>query len=119
MNIASGEFGRDSPTYGFVYPGTGEPGAVAMRSSVGFDGNSVVSQVAYEPTPRSALLHFAVAEDGWHGRLRFHRPAGVGIPRRYSHRRERRRSVAANEHRSAVHAFRIRASHPTIHRRPA
>jgi surface antigen len=104
MNIASGEFGRDSPTYGFVYPETGSPDRVAM------------SRAAYEPAARSALFHFAVAEDGWRSQTRYQRTAHAGSRERHSRRRERRRWAVAGDahrsvHRSAVHGSQIRVSH--------
>jgi surface antigen len=99
MNVASGEFGRDSPTYGFVYPETGSPAA---------------SQAAYDPAARSALLRVAVAADG--GRSQIREPEEADSRERPSRRRERRRWTASadahrSEHRSAVHGSQIRVSH--------
>jgi surface antigen len=64
MNIGSGEFGRDSPTYGFVYPKTGSPDVVAARETSGFDP-SLASRAAYEPGAHPDLFHFAVASDAF------------------------------------------------------
>jgi surface antigen len=95
MNIASGEFGRDSPTYGFVYPETGSPAA---------------TQAAYDPAARSALLRIAVAEDGAGSQLR--EPEFTDSRQRHSRRRDRRRWVAAaDHHRSAVHGSHSRLAH--------
>jgi surface antigen len=95
MNIASGEFGRDSPTYGFVYPGTGSPAA---------------TRAAYDPAARSALLRVALAEDGSRSQIR--EPEAADNRERHSRRRDRRRWTAtADQHRSAVHASHIRVAH--------
>ena len=116
MNVASGEFGRDSPTYGFVYPETGSPGRVAMRTAGGLDPYLAASRAAYEPTARSALFHFAVAEDGWRSQTRSQKTADAGSPERPSRRRERRRwantgGAHRSEHRSAVHGSQSRVPH--------
>jgi CHAP domain len=117
MNIGSGEFGRDSPTYGFVYPDTGAQGIVAMSAAPGFDPNLAASRAAYQPGVGD-LLHFAVNDDGWHARLRYDDPADSRHRRRYSRRRERRSMPRAGEdlrsrsaHPSAQHASYLRATH--------
>jgi surface antigen len=116
MNIASGEFGRDSPTYGFVYPETGSPGRVAPREASGLDPSLAASRAAYEPSGRSTLFHFAVAKVGWRSQIRYQKQADAGFRERHSRRRERRRwAVTADahrsEHRSAVHASHMLVSH--------
>jgi surface antigen len=123
MNIASGEFGRDSPTYGFVYPETGSPGLVAMRAAGGLDPYLGATRTAYEPAARSALFHFAVAEDGWRTHTRYQKFEDAGFRERHSRRRERRRWAAAagehrSEHRSAVHASHVRTHSSRAGRTP-
>jgi surface antigen len=118
MNIGTGEFGRDSPTYGFVYPETGSPALLAMRAAGRLDPSLGASRAAYEPTARSALFHFAVAENGWRSETRYHKPAGAGSGERHSRRRDRRRWGAAagehrSEHRSTAHASHTRSAHNT------
>lgn len=95
MNIASGDFGRDSPTYGFVYPETGLPAA---------------TRAAFDPAVRSALLRVAVAEDGSSSQIR--EPADADLRQRHSRRRDRRRwTTAADHHRSAIYASHRRLAH--------
>ena len=94
----SGDFGRDSPTYGFVYPETGSREVVAMRATGGFDPDLAAEPAAYEPEPRAHLFHFAVTHDGWHARLRYHRAARSRVATHESRGRNYRRSGHTNRH---------------------
>ena len=114
MNIASGEFGRDSPTYGFVYPETGSPGGGVLRDTGGLDPSLAASRAAYEPSARSTLLHFTVAKAGWRSQIRYQKQADASFRERHSRRRERRRwAVTADAHRSA-HRSAVHASHSLV-----
>jgi surface antigen len=107
MNIATGEFGRDSPTYGFVYPETGSPEIIAARTADGFDPN-LASQAAYRPDGGSKLFHFAVAAGGWHAHLRYYKAARSRSGTRLSRRRNNRVSAARS------HRWAFRASHADL-----
>jgi surface antigen len=117
MNIGSGEFGRDSPTYGFVYPGTGPQGVVA--AAVGFDPYPAASRAAYRAGSGGDLFHFAVNDDGSSADLGDHEPADFRHRRRYSRRREHRRwaprtgehTRTRSEHHWAQHAAHGRTAH--------
>jgi surface antigen len=123
MNIGSGEFGRDSPTYGFVYPGTGSPGAVAVG---GFDPG-LVNRAAYAPETGDSLLRSAVGDDNWQGHLRFS-SARSRVAERSSRRRGPRRMkisrfghrwVPHSAHAVARHAINNAAHSAGVHERPA
>jgi surface antigen len=103
MNIGSGEFGRDSPTFGFVYPETGTLGIVAARAAGGFDPD-LASRADYEPGRGTGLFHFAVADDSWQTHLRYHKPGRSRAGTRYSRRRDRRKSQRHVVYRSGPHA---------------
>jgi surface antigen len=119
MNIGSGEFGRDSPTYGFVYPETGAQGIVVARAATGFDPY-LASRAAYEPGANFDLFHFTVADDNWHSHLRHHRPAASRFATRHSRRHDYRISAHRAKghqafraaHRSAPHLADARSGHP-------
>jgi hypothetical protein len=118
MNIGSGEFGRDSPTYGFVYPETGSQGIVVVRAANGFDPY-LASRAGYEPGANSDLFHFTVADDNWHSRLRYHRPAASRFATRHSRRHAYRASAGRAKghstfrvgHRSAPHFAHVHSVH--------
>jgi surface antigen len=118
MNVGAGEFGRDSPTYGFVYPETGSPDVVAAREAVGYDRYRVASQAAYEPRADSGLFHFAVARDGWHSLTRYDRLARSHLGTRYSQRRDHRMSAARAKGLSSIGAAR-RLAPRSSHRHPS
>ena len=84
MDLGTGKYGRDNPTYGFVYPGTGPHELVASSSMVGFDPYLGATQASYEPSPPSGLFHFAVAMAYRHGGSRHHGTAGHVAHRRGS-----------------------------------
>jgi surface antigen len=90
MNIASGEFGRDSPTFGFVYPETGAPSVADLARPA-----------SYQPETRADLFHFAVAEDGWRSRVHPRRGARSGHRSRYARHGEHR-MAATGKHRGAA-----------------
>jgi surface antigen len=115
MNLGSGEFGRDSPTYGFVYPETGSPGVVAARAARGFDPYLSLSRAAYEPEDGSGLFRFTVADDDWRPHLRYHRSANSRLGTRYQRRRDHRISTGRAKGHSSIRAAHRpvpRSSHP-------
>jgi hypothetical protein len=63
MNLGSGQFGRDNPTFGFVYPQTGPSEFVATVDTSGFDPYVAAGRVSYDPGQQPGLFHFAIAED--------------------------------------------------------
>lgn len=80
MNLGSGTYGRDNPTYGFVYPDSGPREMVATAGTSGFYPYVAAVPAAYEPNPRAGLVHFAVATEYRHERTR-HRAARKGRSR--------------------------------------
>jgi surface antigen len=72
MDLGSGRYGRDNPTYGFVYPETGPREIVATAGASGFDPYVAAARVSYEAPARSGLFHFAAAADYRHGSARQH-----------------------------------------------
>jgi len=55
IDLPSGTYGHDYPTYGFVYPGPRPREIVETRAGGGFDADAV------DESSRSSLLHFAAA----------------------------------------------------------
>jgi surface antigen len=94
MDLDTGKYGRDNPTYGFVYPQTGPREIVATAVTNDFDPYLAATRASYEPGRRSGLFHFAVAEYR-HGSSHHHRTAG--------HETYRRRAPAHTAH-LAAHA---------------
>ena len=82
MDLGSGKFGRDNPTYGFVYPETGPREIVASASPSGFDPYLAASRASYEPSRRTGFFHFAVAGAYRHGSSRHHRKTGAETHRK-------------------------------------
>jgi surface antigen len=108
MNIGSGEFGRDSPTYGFVYPDTGSQDIVAAKATSDFDP-SLADRAAYEPAAHPDLFHAAVADR--HSHLRYHRPTAPRFATRDSKRRDHRISTGRTKGRAN-----LRAAHRSLTR---
>jgi hypothetical protein len=122
----SGEFGRDSPTYGFVYPETGSSEIVAIRAAGRFDPDLAAEAAAYEPEPRAHLFHFAVTHDGWQVRFRYHHAARSRIAAHQGRGRDHRRSARTSGHatvrsghRAATHATHPHRTHVVIAYRAA
>lgn len=117
MNIGAGEFGRDSPTYGFVYPETGSQQVVAA----GFD-RSMVSRAAYDAGAHENLFHFAVADDNWQTHIRYHRSAARSrLGTRESRRRYRKSKTGRVAQKWVPHAAQthVRQSASVSHRAAA
>jgi surface antigen len=101
MNIGSGEFGRDSPTYGFVYP---ETGSVQAVTAGGFD-RSMVSRVAYDAGAHENLFHFAIGQANWQSHIRYNRSvARARVGTRESRRRFRKAKAGRVTQRWVPHA---------------
>jgi surface antigen len=89
MYPGSGKYGRDNPTYGFVYPETGPREIVATAGAGGFDRYVAASQVSFDGSSSAStgLFHFAVASSYRQGSARRHRRSAERTGRRYSIRR--------------------------------
>jgi hypothetical protein len=88
MYSGSGTYGRDNPTYGFVYPETG-PRQIGVGDG-GFGGagfDVAASQVSFDGSPGTGLFHFAVASAYRQGSGRRHRRNVEQAGRRHSIRR--------------------------------
>jgi len=82
LDLGSGKYGRDNPTYGFVYPETGPHVTVASAGTDGFDPYLAASRASYEPDERSGLFHFAIDSGYRHGSSRRHRRMAGHQPHR-------------------------------------
>jgi surface antigen len=77
MYPGSGNYGRDNPTYGFVYPETGPRQVVATADTNGFDPYIAAARVSYDEEPsRAGLFHFAI--DNRYQRTRYHHRITAG-----------------------------------------
>jgi surface antigen len=63
MNIASGQFGRDNPTFGFVYPQSVPNQYVVTADAQGFDPSIAAARASYDPGQPAEPFHFAIADD--------------------------------------------------------
>jgi hypothetical protein len=104
MNLDSGQFGRDNPTFGFVYPQNTPNRLVAAIDPGGFDPSVAASHASYDPSQQVGLFHFAIADDD-----RYRTARG----RRLAHRRAAKYSVrvAATVHRHGHTGWRF---HPAV-----
>jgi CHAP domain len=82
MNLGAGQFGRDNPTFGFVYPQSGPSQLVATAAIGGVEPSIAGARTSYDPGQQAELFHFAIADD-----YRYR------TSRRRSHRRTGRYSV--------------------------
>lgn len=117
MDLASGQFGRDNPTYGFVYPQSGPRELVAAVDTRGFSPYLAASRAAYDPEQQAGRFHFLVAEDDRYRHVRG-RHAAHGKRARHSVRlaaRSHGRPHAAGHSHSAGHAA-ARSGHAPAHR---
>ena len=62
MDLGSGQFGRDNPTYGFVYPQSSPSPLVARVDIGGFDPDVAAGRTSYDPSRQAGLFHFAIAD---------------------------------------------------------
>ena len=62
MDLGSGQFGRDNPTYGFVYPQSAQTQLVATVNTGGFDPDVAAGRTSYDPSRQAGLFHFAIAD---------------------------------------------------------
>ncbi|HXC11515.1 MAG TPA: CHAP domain-containing protein [Stellaceae bacterium] len=62
MDLGSGQFGRDNPTYGFVYPQNGPGQLVTTADTDGFDPYVAAGRTSYDPSRQTGLFHFAIAD---------------------------------------------------------
>ena len=70
IDLPSGKYGRDNPTYGFVYPGPGPREIVAIRDRSGLDSYAADGRNPADFGERSGLLHLAVATEDQEGSIR-------------------------------------------------
>ena len=69
-DLRSGKFGRNSPTYGFVYPSTGPRDIVETRSAVGYDSATYDGGPPSRWHPKRNFAHVAIVTDDRHHRGR-------------------------------------------------
>jgi hypothetical protein len=71
MNVDSGQFGRDNPTFGFIYPQMSGQ-AITTVATTGFQPPLAAAGTSYNPSEQAGLFHFAIAEDyGYRGNRRW------------------------------------------------
>jgi hypothetical protein len=105
MNVDSGQFGRDNPTFGFIYPQVSGQ-AITTLATAGFQPPLAAARTTYDPSEQAGLFHFAVAEDD--------RYSGS---RRWAHRRGARYSprFAAASHRHGHSVWHSHSSERATH----
>jgi surface antigen len=82
VDLGSGKPGRDYPTYGFIYPGTGPQGIVEARNGNPLDTYVAESWKSLDASGRPAFLRVAFTSED--EQLGSYRPA---VTRGYRHRR--------------------------------
>lgn len=115
MDLGTGKYGRDNPSFGFVYPQTGPREIVARTDTVGFNPSITADRTAYQPGQPDELFHFAgtAAADERRRNVR-HKTAARGS--------RRKRAVAHAPHLAAAVHVRRRAeghAHSFAHVHPA
>ena len=98
MDLGSGQFGRDNPTYGFVYPQNSPGQLVTTADTGGFDPYVAAGRTSYDPSRQAGLFHFAIADA-------IHLPRWAQPPRRAQQNRavfDRAGVGVACEHRAAL-----------------
>lgn len=81
LNVGSGHYGQDYPTYGFVYPQTG-PRLIAANA-FGSDRYAAATPAVYDPNPSFGVVNAAaVAEEDYRRRNARHRTARGSYRRR-------------------------------------
>ena len=105
MDLGTGKYGRDNPSFGFVYPQTGPREIVASTDTVGFNPYITAGRAAYHPSEPAQLFHFAVvpAADERRRTLR-HKFVARGS-------RRKRAAAHAPHLAAAVHSVRRTAGH--------
>src|SRR5215469_1759976 len=89
MNLASGQFGRDNPTYGFVYTQSA-PNQFAAAGA--FDSYVAASHTAYDPGQQTAMFHFAIDDE-----------SGYRRGHRWRHRKSARHSTGRSHSTARPH----------------
>lgn len=123
MNIGSGQFGRDNPTFGFVYA-QAEPGLFAVTAPTGPAGRMAPVPIAYD-TSRPSPVAIATSDDDdplyvsarRHLRHRSgHRPLVVRASFR-THRHKLSRSHSRGRHmlHLAAHWPQLQSAKPSAH----
>jgi surface antigen len=84
MNLGSGQFGRDNPAFGFVYPQSIPGSFTAAADTGGSDPSVTFGDTSYDPNRQAGVFHFAIANDN-----RYRSARG----RRLAHRRRTRSTV--------------------------
>ena len=117
MDLGTGKYGRDNPSFGFVYPQTGPREIVARTDTdtVGFNSYITADRSAYQPSQPAELFHFAgVAAADERRRSVRHKATARGS--------RRKRGAAHAPHLAAVVHARRRAeghAHSFAHVHPA
>jgi surface antigen len=116
LDLGSGKYGRDNPSFGFVYPETGPREIVASADTGGFDPGIAAGRTAYEPDQGATLFHFAVAADD-RRRNTAHRRAARGWQRKKAAAHVAHRiPIAHTRGRAAGHAhFSARVDPAAVH----
>lgn len=113
MNVGSGNYGQDYPSYGFVYPQTGPRAFVADASSDSVNPYIAATPTAYDPDAQPGLVP-AIVTDNDGNRRRNHRPRGArGSHRRNAPARARHLVSATHAHRRvAIHTHAVHTAVP-------
>jgi len=121
MDLGTGKYGRDNPSFGFVYPQTGPREIVASTDTVGFYPDIAADRAAYQPSPRAGLFHFAVATAEDRRRNFRHKAATRGSRRkRVAAHAPHIAAAAHSDGRPAGHAHSFARLHRvTVHAAPA
>ncbi len=83
MNLDSGQFGRDNPTFGFVYPQSGANRMLIASDVLGFGSTAAATHIGFEGSGPAALPATAVEDEYWQS----------GRSRRWAHRKAARHAL--------------------------
>ncbi len=115
MNVGSGNFGRDYPSYGFVYPQTGPRELVADASSDRFNPYIAATPAAYDPDTRLGAVPAVVVADNDNRRRNPRQRAARGWRRSKAPAHVPHLAAAAHAYRrAAIHAHAVRTATPRV-----
>ena len=124
IDLPSGKYGRDYPTYGFVYPGAGPREIVEARDNRQLDSYTANGWRSLDFSAQPAILHVAFATDdrqlGTHRATlargnRHHKEAAAHPVHKASTAHAHNHAVARARPASPAHASRAGIAHSPIH----
>lgn len=118
MNVDSGQFGRDNPTFGFIYPQAGSGQTIMTVATAGFEPSLAAARTYDDPSEQANLFQFAIAENyryrgsrrRAHGRTGTYSLRFAAASRRHGHSGWRSHGWSGHVSHAAAHHSRLQAA---------